>query len=141
MSTPTTQSAEAGRRGEDVRSDCWVRIALTQSGGIELALKSKVESMYGDSIRALVADELTALGVRNAKVEIEDFGALPFVIMARVECAARRLGVDVGDGYVPGLLPGRSMGLSVSVFGARGCTYRATSRSSCLMPACTGRTA
>ncbi len=93
-------SSEVGRRGMDVRSDCWVRLGVTQSGGIELDLKSKVESMYGDSIRALVADELAALGVHNAKVEIEDFGALPFVIMARVECAVRRLGVDVGDGYV-----------------------------------------
>ena len=103
-------SSEAGRRGEDVRSDCWVRIAPTDSGGIQLDLKSKVESMYGDSIRALVADELAALGVRNAKVEIEDFGALPFVIMARVECAARRLGVDVGDGYVPGFAAGTEYG-------------------------------
>ncbi len=60
-------SREAGRRGDDVRSDCWVRIALTRSGGIELDLKSKVASMYGDSIRALVADEFAALGVDNAK--------------------------------------------------------------------------
>ncbi len=98
QSNPNT--AEAGRRGADVRSDCWVRIARTDSGGIELDLKSKVESMYGDSIRALVADELAALGVDNAKVEIEDAGALPFVLMARLECAVRRLGGDVGDGYV-----------------------------------------
>jgi citrate lyase subunit beta/citryl-CoA lyase len=97
---PNLNNAEAGRHGDDVRSDCWVRITPTQSGGIELDLKSKVESMYGDSIRALVAEELAALGVGHAKVEIEDYGALPFVIMARVECAVRRCGVDVGDGFV-----------------------------------------
>ncbi len=95
-------SSEAGRRGDDVRSDCWVRLTPTDSGGIELDLKSKVESMYGDSIRALVADELAALDVGNAKVELEDAGALPFVIMARVECAVRRLcasgGVHSGTG-------------------------------------------
>ncbi|MCH8965042.1 MAG: citrate lyase acyl carrier protein, partial [Planctomycetes bacterium] len=93
-----------------MRSDCWVRLAPMDSGGIELDLKSKVESMYGDSIRALVADELAALGVRNAKVELEDAGALPFVLMARVECAVRRLGVDVGDGYVPDFAAGTEYG-------------------------------
>ncbi|MCH8880294.1 MAG: HpcH/HpaI aldolase/citrate lyase family protein [Planctomycetes bacterium] len=108
QSNPNT--AEAGRRGGDVRSDCWVRLAPTDSGGIELDLKSKVESMYGDSIRALVADELAALGVGNAKVEIEDAGALPFVLMARVECAVRRLGVDVGNGYVPDFAVGTEYG-------------------------------
>jgi len=101
-----SNNAEAGRRGADVRSDCWVRIAPTNSGGIKLDLKSKVESMYGDSIRALVSDELAALGVRDANIEIEDAGALPFVIIARVECAVRRLGVNVGDGYVPDFAAG-----------------------------------
>ncbi len=98
---PTPRTAEAGRRGEDVRSDCWVKITCADSGGIDLNLKTKVESMYGQATRELVRDELAALGVRNAKVEIEDTGALPFVITARVEAAIRRLGVDPGDGYLP----------------------------------------
>jgi citrate lyase subunit beta/citryl-CoA lyase len=92
----TTDTAEAGRRGSDVRSDCWVRITLADSGGIDLRLKTKVESMYGDSIRKLVTDELTAIGVPNAKVEVEDAGALPFVLMARVEAAVRRLHGEAG---------------------------------------------
>ena len=96
-----TRSAEAGRRGVDVRSDCWVKVSPTGSGGIELDLKSKVESMYGRSIRELVRGELDGLGLKNAKVEIEDRGALPFVIMARVETALRRLGLDVGEGCLP----------------------------------------
>ena len=33
---PTTKSAEAGRRGDDVRSDCWARITLADTGGIEI---------------------------------------------------------------------------------------------------------
>ncbi len=99
-------SAEAGRRGTDVRSDCWVNITPTTSGGIDLTFKSKVESMYGDATRELVRDELEALGVPNATVEIEDAGALPFVITARVEAAVRRLGLDVGEGYVPDFATG-----------------------------------
>ncbi len=103
---PTIQSAEVGRRGQDVHSDCWVKIALTDSGGITLDLRSKVESMYGKATRKLVSDELGALGVKNARIEIEDAGALPFVILARVEAAVRRLGLEVGGGFVPDFGPG-----------------------------------
>ena len=106
MTTTAQQSAQAGRRGDEVRSDCWVCVTITDSGGIELNLKSRVESMYGDATRELVNKELEALGVTNAKVEIEDKGALPFVIMARVESAVRRAGVDVGDGFVPAFASG-----------------------------------
>ncbi len=106
MTTATRQSAEAGRRGSDVRSDCWVKITLSDSGGIELDLMSKVESMYGEATRELVRNELDALGVKNAKVEVDDRGALPFVIVARVEAAVRRLGLEVGDGFLQDLSPG-----------------------------------
>ena len=85
------RSAEAGRRGPDVRSDCWVRITPAERGGIDVRLKTRVESMYGASIRTLARDELTALGVPHAVVELEDAGALPFVLMARIEAAVRRL--------------------------------------------------
>ncbi len=57
--------------------------------------------MYGQSIRELVRQELGALRVTHAKVELEDAGALPFVIMARVEAAVRHLGFDVGAGFIP----------------------------------------
>ncbi|MFH1418906.1 MAG: aldolase/citrate lyase family protein [Planctomycetota bacterium] len=92
MSTRTNErTAEAGRRGSDVRSDCWVKITLADSGGIDLALTSKVESMYGDSIRKLVPDVVGSLAIKDARLEIEDAGALPFVIAARIEAAVARL--------------------------------------------------
>jgi citrate lyase subunit beta/citryl-CoA lyase len=103
---PSAQTAEAGRRGKDVRSDCWVKIALDDTGGIELALNSRVESMYGDATRQLVCEELAALGVTDARVEMEDAGALPFAMTARVEAAVRRLGIDVGEGFLPDFEPG-----------------------------------
>lgn len=87
----TAPSAEAGRRGADVRSDCWVKITPTDAGGVELQVKTKVESMYGEAVRRLVTDALPALGLPNAMVELEDAGALPFVMMARLEAAVRRL--------------------------------------------------
>lgn len=100
-------SAQAGRRGAEVRSDCWVQVTLAESGGIDLRLTSKVESLYGGAIRELVADELRTLGISNARVEVEDSGALPFVIMARVEAAVRRVYAQLGkslpstQGYLP----------------------------------------
>lgn len=99
--TAASGCTEAGQRGKDARADCWVRIAPTDVGGVEIDLTSKVESLYGQSIRELVSGELVTLGVANAKVVVEDNGALPFVIMARIESAVRRLGIDVDDGYLP----------------------------------------
>ncbi|RMF81064.1 MAG: citrate lyase ACP, partial [Planctomycetota bacterium] len=68
-------------------------------------LRSRVESLYGDSSRRLVADTLAALGVQHARVEMDDAGALPFVIQARIEAAVRRAGADVGLGVLPEWAP------------------------------------
>ncbi len=83
-------TASAGRRGPDVRSDLWVELELRSSGGVELAIKSKVDFMYGEANRKLVLDTLKTLGVEHARVAIEDTGALPFVITARLEAAVHR---------------------------------------------------
>jgi citrate lyase subunit beta/citryl-CoA lyase len=83
---------EAGRR-EKVRSDLWVRVALHDSGGVELQVHSRVEPYYGDAIRAQLRSMCEALGIENASVEVEDQGALPFTIAARLECAVRRAGM------------------------------------------------
>ena len=101
----TTNSAEAGRRGDDVRSDCWVQATRGDSGGIVVHLHSKVEAMYGDATRALVAEATAAMGLTHARIEITDTGALPFVILARLETALRRLGHDVGQGHWPDASP------------------------------------
>jgi citrate lyase subunit beta/citryl-CoA lyase len=87
---------EAGRRGDDVRSDLFVAVEARDAGGIEIELKSRVGAYYGESIRAQVAETLGALGVTHARVEVDDQGALPFVIEARVEAAARRAGLGKG---------------------------------------------
>ena len=105
--TATTQAtrAEAGRRGPDVRSDCWIALEPATTGGITVDLNSRVESLYGDSIHRLAADILTALGVEHARIEIDDTGALPFVIQARIEAAVRRLVRHVGPGVLPDWSP------------------------------------
>lgn len=87
---------EAGRKGPDVRSDLYVSVTMRRSGGLDIRLQSKVEAMYGDSIRETAAETLAAYGVAHARVIIEDQGAMPFVVSARLETALRRAGRE-GD--------------------------------------------
>ena len=90
----------AGKQGPEVRSDCWVQIELRDSGGVEVDLRSKVLGMYGASIRAQVATGCATLGVGHALVTIDDRGALPFTIAARLETAVRRAGHQVTGPYL-----------------------------------------
>jgi citrate lyase subunit beta/citryl-CoA lyase len=55
--------------------------------------------MYGAANRSLILDVLKTLGVAHARVAVEDAGALPFVIAARIEAAVRRArpGKDVPE--------------------------------------------
>ncbi len=85
---------EAGRRGSGVRSDCWVGLEKTDSGGVQLNLTSKVGDLFGDSIRKVVLDTVKAFGCENLVLHVEDQGALPWVIQARVEAALRRSGLE-----------------------------------------------
>jgi citrate lyase subunit beta/citryl-CoA lyase len=94
-------ASEAGRCGPDVRSDLRVRIERREHGGIEIELHSRVEPYYGESIRRLADTVLEELGIRHARVHIEDEGALPFVISARLEAAVKRAGLGKGTRVLP----------------------------------------
>lgn len=80
----------AGNRGEGVRSDCFVRLTLTPDRGISVVLKSKVGSMFGESIKALGENMLHFFGLEHALLEIDDQGALPFTLAARMEAAIKQ---------------------------------------------------
>lgn len=101
----STQAGEAGHCGVDVRSDLRVRLEPREGGGLEIQIASRVEVYYRDLIRRQAEEVLEALGVRHAHVEIRDEGALPFVIAARIEAAARRAGLGVGTRVLPDRLP------------------------------------
>ncbi len=98
------QIASAGNRGDKVRSDCHVTVELKGNGGIVVNLNSRVESMYGDQIRRQVLEIFKGMEISNADVEIEDSGALPFVIAARIEAAVRQL-VKGGLTFLPDFIP------------------------------------
>lgn len=91
---------EAGQRGPQVRSDCWVGVQLRDSGGLSVALTSKVAAMYGDRIQAQIAEGCAVMGVAHAAVTVEDQGALPWTIAARLEAAVRRAGWQPADEYL-----------------------------------------
>lgn len=93
--------AQAGNRGPETKSDCWVGLKITDSGGIALKLKSKVKVLYGESIGQMVHEMLAFFAIAHAEVEIDDAGALPYVLMARLETVVRRLGRDNGKHYLP----------------------------------------
>jgi citrate lyase subunit beta/citryl-CoA lyase len=75
-------------------------VEASEAGGIELKVTSKVDTLFGASIRRDVLEIAELFGVENARLEVEDQGALPWVIQARVEAAIRRTGfapVDSGN--------------------------------------------
>ena len=91
---------EAGKRGPRVRSDCWISVALKSSGGLTIDLKSKVAGMFGDRIMAQIEEGCGGMGLTDAEIAVEDQGALPFTIAARLETAVRRAGGKVPRGLV-----------------------------------------
>ena len=97
----SAHNSEAGHYGKDVRSDLHVSLEPRDGGGLEIDLESRVCLYYGKSILAQAREVLESHGVKHAKVSIHDEGALPFVISARLETAARRAGLGNGKKALP----------------------------------------
>jgi citrate lyase subunit beta/citryl-CoA lyase len=87
----TITKSSAGKRGENIRSDCYFEIEVKSSGGIKPDIKSKVQSMYGESIKQMILEMCKYFAIKDAKILCEDNGALPFVLAARFELAVKRL--------------------------------------------------
>lgn len=83
---PILYSASAGTLES---SDVYVEIAPAESG-IQIDLNSVVQAQFGDDILAVVREVLNECGVDNAKLTVQDRGALDCVIRARVETAVLR---------------------------------------------------
>ena len=96
--------ATAGNKGEKDRSDCYVSLELKTSGGIQINITSKVATLYGEAIDDLCLSVLTYFGIENALLEVEDKGALPFVMAARLEAAVKQV-IQTDVEYLPEILP------------------------------------
>ena len=72
--------SSAGKRDPNIRSDCYIELTTKRTGGIRIDLISKVDIMYGKSIRANLQDMCKHFGIKHAHIIIEDSGALPSTI-------------------------------------------------------------
>ncbi len=96
--------AAAGPLGDDVRSDC--HVAYTPGDdGLVVEVSSKVDYLYGESIKAAVQRVAAGFEVTTGRLWVEDRGALEWVILARAECCLRMAGAD-GPAVLPEDAPG-----------------------------------
>ncbi len=77
----------AGFSGKGVRSDCQIALADSLTGSTILEVQSSVQAMYGEAIRTQILSLLEQFQAPPLKVTVQDSGALPFVIAARLEAA------------------------------------------------------
>lgn len=75
--------------GNEKDSDVLVTVDLDFQG-IEITIESKLKKMFGKLMEKAVREVLEEMEVENAKVLVQDFGALDFVIKGRTRTAVRR---------------------------------------------------
>lgn len=96
-------TAVAGLHGDGIRSDC--RVTVSDSAGQPaLQVESRVAALYGASIRELARATLAALDAADLSMTLEDSGALPYTLLARMEAAVRRLRPHTTANALPPLL-------------------------------------
>ena len=71
-------------------SDVMIAVQPNPGQGIDIQIQSDVMVMFGDAIEKTVRDVLAEFDVKDAKVSVNDRGALDFAIRARMECAVTR---------------------------------------------------
>lgn len=75
--------------GNEKDSDVLVTVDL-ETTGIEVVIESKLKKMFGKLMEKAVREVLSEMRVENARVLVQDFGALDFVIKGRTRTAVRR---------------------------------------------------
>ncbi|MEW8955271.1 citrate lyase acyl carrier protein [Clostridium sp.] len=76
--------------GSDKADDVLVTVDLSYEDNILVDLKSKNKALFGKQIENVVREVAEEMNVKNASFKLEDFGALDFVIRARVKTAIKR---------------------------------------------------
>lgn len=82
--------ASAGNRGKSVRSDAWVEVRRNDSGDNTITISGKAQTYYPIATRELIEAGIEHFCLQSVDLVVEDQGALPFVLMARLETAVRR---------------------------------------------------
>lgn len=89
MQEPMMKRRITASAGTTERADC--HITVQEAEQPSLTISSKVQVTYGAALRREVMTALTALGAQDLAVSVDDQGALPYTVLARVEAAVRRL--------------------------------------------------
>ncbi len=79
----------SGAKGEKPRSDLRVKYTPSKKP-LSISVVSTVATLFGKAIKQQSEDICKGLQVRTGTIEIEDFGALPFVIAARLEAVIKQ---------------------------------------------------
>lgn len=79
---------KSARAGSVESNDCLVMIS--PSDKLEIEINSEVKDQYGAQIEETISQKLEEMEVDQAKLVIEDRGALDFTIRARVEACVLR---------------------------------------------------
>lgn len=87
------------------KSDCMVTYEPATSGELVLEVSSKVEALYGETILRDAKQTIATLGISHGKFTIVDQGALPFVMMARIEAAVKKADPKFTKTALPPLQP------------------------------------
>lgn len=93
LNEATAGTAESG--------DARVTVRPNTGGGLTLELRGPSVIRYGDEIRAAALSILSALGVAEAAVTIEEKGALDATIRARLAAACGRAAGTTATAQVP----------------------------------------
>ena len=80
--------------GNEKDSDALVTVDLEHKG-IEIIIESKLKEMFGKLMEKAVREVLNDMDIKDAKVLVQDFGALDFVIKGRTRTAIRRAMTEV----------------------------------------------
>ncbi len=94
----------SGKRGDSVRADCFIGLTSRPGTSNKIILKSKVKALFGKSIVTLAEKIVAFYGIDGVEVLIEDTGALPFTLAARLENACRKF-TGSSTPFTLGLLP------------------------------------
>ncbi len=79
-----------GSCGQVRKSDVKITVDL-DTNGIEIIIISKFDKMFGTHMEEAVKEVLAEQDIKDAKIVIEDDGALDFTIKARTRTALKRI--------------------------------------------------
>ena len=86
----TTSGSGSQASGSATVSADPITLRPNPNGGVQLNLRSDVMAQFGDAIRDTVMEELKKFDLNDVVVDVEDKGALDFVIRSRLQCAICR---------------------------------------------------